>query len=75
MKLDDDKVITHRVMDWYTFWDDIKDDVEAYNKANPKNPMKYDLAPVSDNSFLLEIIPTIIMVVIFIGAWICFSKS
>ena len=69
MKLKDDKIVNHKVMDWYTFWDDIKDDVEAYNKANPKNPMKYDLAPVSDNSFLLELIPTALLVIALIAFW------
>ncbi len=69
MKLDDDKVITHRVMDWYTFWDDIKDDIAKYNEDHPKEPMKYDLTPVSDNSFWIELIPTIILVVALIAFW------
>ncbi len=47
------------------------DDIEKYT-ANGKIP--YNLVRASDNSFLLEIIPTIIMVVIFIGAWIFIMK-
>ena len=69
MKLKDDKIITHKIMDWYTFWDDVKDDVAAYNKANPKSPMKYDLKPISDNSFLLELIPTAILVIALVAFW------
>ncbi len=69
LKLKDDKVITHKIMDWYTFWDDINDDIKAYNKANPKAPMKYDLTPIGDNSFLLELIPTAILVIALVLFW------
>ena len=69
LKLDDDTLITHRIMDWYTFWDDVKDDIAEYNKDHPKAPMKYDLTPVSDNSFWLELIPTLILVVALIAFW------
>lgn len=69
MKLDDDTVINHKIMDWYTFWDDVKDDVAKYNEKHPKEPMKYDLTPVGDNSFLLELIPTAILVVALIAFW------
>lgn len=69
LKLDDDKVITHKIMDWHTFWDDVKDDIAEYNKKHPKAPMKYDLTPVSDNSFWLELIPTAILVIALVLFW------
>jgi cell division protease FtsH len=69
MKLNDDTVINHKIMDWYTFWDDVKDDVAKYNEKHPDEPMKYDLTPVGDNSFLLELIPTAILVVALIAFW------
>ena len=69
LKLDDKKVITHKLMDWYTFWDDVKDDIAAYNEQHKDAPMKYDLTPVGDNSFLIELIPTIILVVALIAFW------
>ncbi len=69
MKLSDDTVINHKIMDWYTFWDDVKDDVAKYNEKHPDEPMKYDLTPVGDNSFLLELIPTAILVVALIAFW------
>ena len=69
LKLKDDTVVTHKIMDWYTFWNDVKDDIEKYNEENPKEPMKYDLTPVGDNSFLLELIPTIILVLVLLGFW------
>ena len=69
LKLDDNTVITHKLMDWYTFWDDVKDDIAAYNQAHKDAPMKYDLTPSSDNSFLIELIPTLILVVALIAFW------
>ena len=69
LKLKDDKVVSHKIMDWRTFWDDVKDDIDAYNKANPDNPMKYELAPVGDNSFLLDLIPTAILVIALVAFW------
>ena len=69
LKLDDDKVITHKIMDWYTFWDDVKDDIAKYNEDHPKEPMKYDLTPVGDNSFLIELIPTAILVIALVLFW------
>ena len=69
LKLDDDTVVTHKLMDWYTFWDDVKDDIEAYNKAHKDSPMKYDLTPTGDNSFLLELIPTFILVLALVAFW------
>ena len=69
MKLDDDKVITHKLMDWETFWRDVKSDIVKYDKEHPDAPMKYDLTPVGDNSFLLELIPTAILVVVLVLFW------
>ncbi|MBR1483062.1 MAG: AAA family ATPase, partial [Ruminococcus sp.] len=47
---------------------------EIHEKASPDEPVKYNYIRASDNSFLLELIPTIIMVAIFIGAWIFLMK-
>ena len=69
MKLTDDKIITHKIMDWYTFWDDIEEDIDKYNEEHPKEPMKYDLTPVGDNSFWIELIPTFILVIALIAFW------
>ena len=69
MKLDDGKVINHKIMDWRTFWADVKDDIEKYDEEHPKAPMKYDLTPVSDNSFWLELIPTAILIIALVLFW------
>ena len=54
---------------------DIRLFIEEINeKSSPNEPVKYNYIRASDNSFLLELIPTIIMVAIFIGAWIFLMK-
>ncbi len=42
-----------------------------YDEANPDAPLKYDLVPISDNSFWLNLIPTLLMlgVMIFFFVW------
>ena len=75
LKLDDDTVVNHKLMDWYTFWDDVKDDIEAYNAKHKDAPMKYDLTPTGDNSFLLELIPTFILIIALVAFWFIFMRK
>lgn len=44
---------------------------QRYDEANPDSPLKYDLVPISDNTFWLNLIPTILMlgVMIFFFVW------
>lgn len=44
---------------------------KLYDAENPDQPLKYDLIPISDNSFWLNLIPTILMlgVMIFFFVW------
>ena len=67
--VDSDKKISQKIMDWDTFWNDVKGDINRYNAAHPDDPMKYDLKSKSDNSFLLELIPTLILFVALIAFW------
>lgn len=75
MTLTDDTVIKHKLMDWTTFWSDIKDDIKKYNEQHPKEPMKYDLVQGSDNSFWIEIIPTLILVLVLVVFWIFIMRK
>ena len=61
-------VIKGQLADIRLFLEDIKE------KATPSEPVAYNLVRASDNSFLIELIPTILMVAIFIGAWIFLMK-
>jgi len=67
LKLDDNTVVEHQLMDYRVFLEDIKEDVEKYTKD--KKLTKYNYTRTGDNSFLIEMIPTIILVVVLIGFW------
>lgn len=75
MTLTDDTVIKHKLMDWTTFWADIREDITKYNEQHKDAPMKYDLVQGSDNSFWIEIIPTVILVVVLIVFWILIMRK
>ena len=48
--------------------------VETYNEKNPDAPMKYTWKPATDNSFWLNILPNIILIVLFIVVWLYFMR-
>ena len=71
MTLNDGTVITHKIMDWETFRDDVWKDIEAHNEKakTDKDKMVFDLIPTADNSFWLELIPTGILVLALVAFW------
>lgn len=46
-----------------------------YNEANPDEPLKYNLIPVSDNSFWLNLIPTLLMLGVMIFFFVFMMKN
>ncbi|MED9968564.1 MAG: ATP-dependent zinc metalloprotease FtsH [Ruminococcus sp.] len=51
------------------------DDIKPYQeKATGDEAITYNYVRASDNSLLLDLIPTFILIVIFIGAWVFFMK-
>ncbi len=55
--------------------DDEQNYRRRYDAANPDAPLKYDLIPVSDNSFWLNLIPTILMFGVMIFFFVFMMKS
>ncbi|MBQ6624246.1 MAG: ATP-dependent zinc metalloprotease FtsH, partial [Clostridia bacterium] len=49
------------------FVDDIHDNVIEYNKANKDNPIKMDYNPGSSNSWLISLLPTVLMIVVLVA--------
>lgn len=54
------------------FLDDIREDVSEYNENNPDNQIVFDYQKGTSNAWLLNVIPTAIMVLLF-GGMIFFS--
>ncbi len=51
------------------------DDIKPYQaKATGDEAISYNYIRASDNSLLLDLIPTFILIIIFIGAWVFFMK-
>ena len=48
---------------------------KRYDAANANEPLKYDLFPISDNSFLLNLIPTLLMLGVMIFFFIFMMRS
>ena len=74
VKLYDGTEIEHKLMDWDTFREDVWDDIEKYNDNHPNEPMKIDLIASNDTSIWVELIPTVLLVLVFIGFWFFIMK-
>ncbi len=64
-------VVKGQLADIERFIDDIKPYQE---KATGDEAITYNYIRASDNSLLIDLIPTFILIVIFIGAWVFFMK-
>ena len=64
---DSEKVYSYTVPNVSIFVDDIHDNVIEYNKANKDNPIKMDYNPGSSNSWLISLLPTVLMIVVLVA--------
>lgn len=78
------EIITYTVPDVGIFWKTITGDlgsnkgvnlIEAYNEKYPDAPMIYDYKKASDNGWLWETIPMLVLVVILVVVWILIMKK
>lgn len=72
---DQKKQIKYNLASVSLFYDDIGDYIKEYNKAHPDDKMEYELKPAKDNSFWLEMIPTILIIVVIVVFWIIFMRK
>ncbi len=77
----EDKVYNYTVPNVSLFANEVLggEDAENYRKkydeANPDEPLEYNLIPISDNSFWLNLIPTLLMLGIMIFFFVFMMKS
>lgn len=76
-------IITYSVPDVSVFWKTLMGDlgdqkgtnlIEAYNEKYPNAPMVYDYSEATDNTWLWDLIPSIILIVAMIALWIFIMK-
>lgn len=70
----DGKKIETSVASVSLFLDAIDPYVENYNEKNADKPMKFTWKPAADNSFWINILPNIILLVLFIVVWLFFMR-
>ena len=69
----DGKKIETSVASISMFLDTIEPYVENYNKTAEK-PMKFNWKKASDNSFLLSLLPEVVLIVLFVVVWLYFMR-
>ena len=78
---DSDKTYTYTVPNVSLFANEVLGGEEAenyrklYNEKYPDEPLKYDLIPISDNSFWLNLIPTLLMLGVMIFFFVFMMRS
>lgn len=65
---------------WKTLMGDLSNNngvnlIEAYNAKYPDAPMIYDYRRSSDNSWLMDLIPSILLIVIMVALWVFIMKK
>lgn len=78
---DEDKVYSYTVPNVSLFANEVLGGEDAenyrkkYNTENPDDPLQYNLIPISDNSFWLNLIPTLLMLGVMIFFFVFMMKN
>ncbi len=67
---------TYSVPNVNIFLDDVRETVDAYNTdENPDNDVSYNYLPVKEVSWIVSLLPTLLIIVMFVGLWIMMRRS
>ena len=69
-KVDKKSTMTYKLASTSLFIEKVDQYIDEYNKENPKEPMEYDIARAKDNSLLMSILPTAILMILIIVVWV-----
>ena len=73
-KLQDGTAAKSTVPNDNLFVDDIHEDVVEYNKQNPETPIKYNYVSGASTNYLIQLIPTALMMIVLVIVGIMFIK-
>lgn len=73
--LEDDKRLLYEVPNVSLFVDDIADYREEYNNKNPDEPLKMDYYKATDSSWLLSLIPTLLILVMGVVLFVVMMRQ
>lgn len=75
-ELDDGgSLYVYKIRAMQLFLDDIKPYIDEYNKENPDNRMEMDYEATADNSWLIQLIPTVILIGLMVFFFIFMMKQ
>lgn len=67
-------VVRYTVPNVNLFYNNVTDDIEAYNKAHPQNKMVQDILRPAETSWLVSLLPTLLMIGLLIVFWVFMMK-
>ena len=75
MKTTDGRTVSYRLPSVSLFLDQVDTDIQEYNEQHPDARMQYNLIPASDNSWLLSLIPYVLMIAVMGLLWYFMFKQ
>ncbi|MGN0479132.1 MAG: ATP-dependent zinc metalloprotease FtsH [Hominenteromicrobium sp.] len=69
-----ESIVRYTVPNVNLFYNDVSDDIKAYNEAHPKNKMVQDVLRPAETSWLVSLIPTLLMIGLLVVFWIFMMK-
>ena len=75
MKTTDGRTVSYRLPSVSLFLDQVDADIQEYNEQHPDARMQYNLIPASDNSWLLSLIPYVLMIAVMGLLWYFMFKQ
>ena len=78
MKVTDDNgkesILRYTVPNVNLFYNNVTDDIEAYNEAHPNDKMEQDVLRPAETSWLVSLIPTLLMFGLLVVFWVFMMK-
>lgn len=78
MKVTDDNgkesILRYTVPNVNLFYNNVTDDIEAYNEAHPNDKMEQDVLRPAETSWLVSLIPTLLMIGLLVVFWVFMMK-
>ncbi len=68
------KTVEYKLASVDLFYSDVNDYILEYNETH-EEPLKYDYIPATNNSFLMELIPIVLVIIVFAFFWFFIMKK
>ena len=69
-----ESVVRYTVPNVNLFYNDVSDYIKSYNKEHPNNRMTQDVIRPAETSWLVSLIPTLLMIALLVAFWVFMMK-